>query len=299
MRRAHITVVLGLVVITVVAVSGYAFPLQGKEGITPRRSTTDLAQLNIFDDPAIDRRVADLQRRIDGGKRSGQLTLQEANNLQSTLDRVKEKIAKYRADGFVTPSERNQVNEMLAVMEERIRSEKNDDEVIQKGGIGKRLAEVQRRIDNGVRSGRLTKDEANRLEAVLNRIKDKEAAFRADNVLTDEERFRLTQMIDALEERIRFERNDTDTVHREAFEKRLGELKRKIEVGMRVGQVTLDEACGLNGILLRIKERDRQFRSDGVLTREERIRLNQMLAFLEDRIYEERWDADVNHPVFR
>jgi hypothetical protein len=68
---------------------------------------------------------------------------------------------------------------------------------------------------------------------------------------------------------------------------------------MRVGQLTLDEACRLNSMLIRIREKDAQFRSDGVLTREERMRLNRMLAHLEERIYEERWDADIDNPLFR
>jgi hypothetical protein len=109
----------------------------------------------------------------------------------------------------------------------------------------------------------------------------------------------LHQMLNSLDERIRYERNDSDVVHREAFERRISELKRRIEAGMKGGQLTLDEACSLAAMLRRIREKDAQFRSDGLLTREERIRLNQMLTYLEDRIYEERWDADVNHPIFR
>jgi hypothetical protein len=68
---------------------------------------------------------------------------------------------------------------------------------------------------------------------------------------------------------------------------------------MRVGQLTLDEACRLQGMLNRIRERDAQFRADGILTREERMRLNQMLLHLEERIYDEKWDADTNNPLFR
>jgi hypothetical protein len=76
-------------------------------------------------------------------------------------------------------------------------------------------------------------------------------------------------------------------------------MKRRIEAGMRAGQLTLDEACRLQAIFNRIKERDAQFRSDGVLTREERLRLNKMLVHLEERIHEERWDADIDNPLFR
>lgn len=264
-----------------------------------RQDGTQLVQLNIFDDPSVDRRIAEAQRKIDVGKRRGQLTPDEYNRLQAILDRIKERIAKYRADGFVTPSERTRLNEMLTSLEEKIREERTDDDVARRDAIEKRIGDMQRRIDAGVREGQLTREEYNRLQMFLNRIKDRDTRFRADGVLTDDERFSLNQMLNALDERIRFERNDTDTVHREAFDRRLGEMKRKIEVGMRAGQLTLDEACRLSGMLMRIRERESRFRSDGVLTREERVRLNEMLVYLEEQIYEERWDADVNHPLFR
>jgi chromosome segregation ATPase len=281
------------------SISGFAFTGFQKEQAIPQRGAIELTQLNIFHDPAVDRRITELQRKIDAGKQAGQLTPAEIYKLQANLDRIKEKVAKYRADGFVTPSERNQLNEMLSTMEERIRTERGDEDVVQGGVIKKRISELQRKIDDGSKAGQLTRDEAYRLQAALNRIKEKDANLMADNVLTDDERFRITQMLNSLEERIRYEKNDSDIVHREAFERRITELKRKIEAGMKSGQLTLDEACRLNSMLIRIKDRDGLFRSDGILTREERMRLNQMLTHLEERIYEERWDADVNHPLFR
>jgi len=280
-------------------VSVFAFSGPQTELSVPRQVRTELAQLNILDDPTVDKRVAELQRRIDAGKRSGQLTADETYRLQTALNRIKEKIARYRADGFMTGSERTQLNEMLTTMEERIREERSDDEAARKDALEKRVAELQKRIDAGVKAGQLTRDEASRLQTALNRIKEKDVQYRSDGYLANEERISLNQMLNMMEERIRYERNDSDVVHREAFEKRIAEMKRKIEAGMRAGQLTLDEACRLQSMLNRVRERDAQFRSDGILTREERIRLNQMLTMLEERIYEEKWDADVNHPLFR
>lgn len=299
MKKACNLVFLVSVILLMSSISSFGFPDAQKKQGTPKKAYIEVAQLNIFDDPNVDNRLAELQRRIDAGRRAGQLTTDEANKLQANLDRIKEKIAKYRADGFLTPTERSQINEMFTNMEGKIRAERTDQDVAQRDAFGRRIAEAQRRIDDGARSGQLTREEANRLHAALNRVRERDASFRADNVMTDDEKFRLTQMLNALDERIRFERNDSDVVHREAFGKRISEMKRKIEAGMRVGQLNLDEACRLNSMLLRIKERDERFRSDGVLTREERVRLNQMLIHLEERIYEERWDADVNHPLFR
>jgi hypothetical protein len=266
---------------------------------SPQRAKTELAQLNFFDDPTIDKRITELQRRIDAGKRSGQLTPDEASRLQTSLDGFKARIAKYRNDGFMSKDERAKANEMLTVLEERVRAERTDDDVAQRDAVGRRVADLQGRIDAGLRVGQLTRDEASQLQAALNRIKERDARYRADGSLTNEERIALNQMLNTLEERIRYEKNDTDVVHREAFERRISEMKRRIEAGLRAGQLTLDEACSLQAIFSRIKERDAQFRSDGVLTREERMRLNRMLAHLEERIHEERWDADIDNPLFR
>jgi hypothetical protein len=92
-----------ITVITLIGgTSAIAFKGQQTEQNLPQRAKNELAQLNIFDDPSFDKRVAEAQRRIDAGKRSGKLTLDEANRLQAILDRIKEKAAKYRSDGFVT-----------------------------------------------------------------------------------------------------------------------------------------------------------------------------------------------------
>lgn len=286
-------------IILIWTVSDYAFTGLQKDQISTERGKIELAQLRILDDPTIDNRIAEAQRRIDVGKQRRQLTPDEADRLQANLNAVKERVARYRRDGFLVGDERTKINEMLTTLEERIRAERTDEQTAGRDVFDRRIDELQRRIDAGVRAGQLTRDEARHLQAVINRIKGRETRYQADGLLTNDERIAVNQMLNSLEERIRYERNDTDVVHGEAFERRILEMKRKIEAGMRTGQLTLDEACRLNSILIRIKDRDVQFRSDGILNREERFRLNQMLIHLEERIYEERWDADINNPIFR
>lgn len=276
-----------------------AFAVTQKEQISTQRGIIELAQLRILDDPTIDNRITEAQRRIDVGKQRGQLTPDEADRLQTYLNAIKERVARYRRDGILVGDERTKINEMLTTLEERIRVERADEQTAGKDVFDRRIDELQRRIDAGMRAGQLTREEARHLQAAMNRIKEKETRYRADGLLTNDERYALTQILNSMDERIRYERNDSDVVHKEAFERRILEMKRRIEAGMRAGQLTLDEACRLNSILIRIKDRDIQFRSDGILTKEERTRLNQMLIHLEERIYEERWDADINNPLFR
>lgn len=299
MKRTTFVIFCIICIMIVWSIPNNAFTAPQKGEILTERDKIQLAQLRILDDPTIDNRIAEAQRRIDVGKQRGQLTPDEANRLQANLNAIKERVTRYRRDGLLSGNERAKIHEMLTNLEERIHSERTDDETAKRDFFERRIDELQRRIDTGVRQGQLTRDEARQLQAAMNRIKEREMRYRADGQLTNDERFVLNQMLNSLGERIRYERNDTEVVHREAFEKRISEMKRRIEAGMRTGQLTLDETCNLNSILMRIKDRDVQFRSDGILTREERIRLNQMLSYFEERIYEERWDTDINNPIFR
>jgi hypothetical protein len=299
MKKIGAIVFFTTIIILMCTFSNYAFTGPQRDQSSTRQAKTEVAQLRILDDPKIDNRIADLQRKIDIWYQRGQLTPDEVNRLQTQLNGVKERVAKYRRDGFLTGDERTKIDQMLTIMEERVREERSDDETVRRDAFNRRADELQKRIDAGVRAGQLTQDEAQHLQAALSRIKARDTRYRADGLLTNEEKTVLNQMLSSLDERIRYERNDTDVVHREAFERRISEMKRRIETGMRAGQLNLDETCRLNAILIRVKDRDAQYRSDGVLTRGERIRLNEMLAHLEERIYDERWDADINNPIFR
>ncbi|GAB4406720.1 MAG: hypothetical protein OHK0032_01830 [Thermodesulfovibrionales bacterium] len=62
--------------------------------------------------------------------------------------------------------------------------------------IQDRIAEQQRRIDNGITTGALTRHEADVLQDNLNWIKAEEARLKADGRLTKRERARLHRELD-------------------------------------------------------------------------------------------------------
>jgi len=63
-------------------------------------------------------------------------------------------------------------------------------------GIQDRIAEQQRRIDQGIATGELTRHEADILQDNLNWIKAEEARLKADGRLTPGERARLHRALD-------------------------------------------------------------------------------------------------------
>jgi polyhydroxyalkanoate synthesis regulator phasin len=63
-------------------------------------------------------------------------------------------------------------------------------------GIRERIEEQQKRIDQGIASGQLTRREADIVQDNLNRIRAAEARMKADGTLAPRERARLEHMLD-------------------------------------------------------------------------------------------------------
>ena len=80
--------------------------------------------------------------------------------------------------------------------------------------IDERQANQQRRIDEGVKSGQLTKKEAERLQEDQRRIQKMEDQARADGKITAEERRRIERAQDRESERIRRETHDRQTARK-------------------------------------------------------------------------------------
>lgn len=77
--------------------------------------------------------------------------------------------------------------------------------------IQERVDMAQRRIEHGIRSGALTREEAHRLRGELNRVRDEEARARADGHLDRRERERLNRELSRLERHISRLKNDDST----------------------------------------------------------------------------------------
>jgi hypothetical protein len=164
---------------------------------------------------AINARQANLDRRIDQGVRNGALTRQEAINLRAEFSRIAVLEATYRrSGGGLDARERADLDRRFDALSARVRIERNDRD--NRGGgawqnINQRQAQLDRRIDQGVRNGTLSRREAVRLRAEFRQIAVLEAQYRrSGRGLDNRERADLDRRFDRLSMQIRMERRDRD-----------------------------------------------------------------------------------------
>jgi len=79
--------------------------------------------------PGLDKREANMQKRIEQGENSGQLTKKEAARLEKREARLEKAEARAKADGTVTPQERKRLNKKADKLSEDIYREKHDKQV--------------------------------------------------------------------------------------------------------------------------------------------------------------------------
>lgn len=170
---------------------------------------------------SINQRQANLDARIDAGVRSGDLTRREATELRGAFNDVARLEARYRVDGL-SAWEREDLDRRFDALSNRIRYDRHDEQSRNDrddrwgdwrnadGGwmnINQRQARLDRRIDQGVRSGKITRSEAYRLRSEFQAIIRLENRYRA-NGLSAWERSDLDRRFDTLAARIRWERQD-------------------------------------------------------------------------------------------
>lgn len=161
-----------------------------------------------------------LERRIEAGIRSGDLTRVEARTLRADFNTLARLEARYRVNGL-SNWERADLDRRFDMLSARIRMERADtqsrdwfggrgwtDNRGQWVSIERRKMQLDRRIDRGLRSGQLTNAEAARLRDEFDEIARMEYRFRRDGRLSVSERAALDREFDQLAAQIRWERND-------------------------------------------------------------------------------------------
>ena len=142
-------------------------------------------------------RIENQQKRINQGIKSGELTRKEAAMLQDNLDWIKNKYTRMKSDNVLTKDEQKRLDSMFDQNGEMIRNKKhNPAKRLYDADIEKRIDNQRKRIDQGIASRELTRNEANIVKDNLNEIGKRYSRMRKDDVLTMKEIEKLDRMLD-------------------------------------------------------------------------------------------------------
>lgn len=161
--------------------------------------------------PMIERQAV-LNDRIDAGLATGEITGAEARMLRDDMASLVALEGRYRYGGL-TSRERLDLDRRFGLIDDQMRLA-----VRTAGGEGGYVAMEDRKLDldaqieQGVRSGQLTRAEADALRDEFNDIARVEASYRVDG-LSVEERADLNRRFDDLSAEIRVARTDSDRVY--------------------------------------------------------------------------------------
>jgi hypothetical protein len=145
----------------------------------------------------VEQRFKNQEKRINDGIKSGQLTQSEASALRDNLNYIKAEEARLKADGRLDKSEQQRLTKMLDQNSNMIENKKtNPVKVLKDSHLQGRFESQQEKIDRGVISGALTKDETKIVQDNLTKIKAEEARLKKEGKLTTEEKNRLEKMLD-------------------------------------------------------------------------------------------------------
>jgi polyhydroxyalkanoate synthesis regulator phasin len=167
-------------------------------------------------------------------------------------------------------------------------------------GVNRRQSNQQARIQQGVKSGELTRAETRRLQAEQRHIRREEARYKADGHLSAAERADLQRDLNKASRDIYHQKHDAQqrppvAVRDPGVNARQRNQQGLIAQGVRSGELTKEEAKGLAQEQRSIRQEERQYKADGVLTKDERKDLHQDLNAASRNIYNEKHDSDTRN----
>lgn len=156
--------------------------------------------------PAIDNAQQALNARIQQGMQQGRITPSEAQELYRRDREIETREQRYKSDGRATPQERQQVRNDVANLgaevERLIARPPMNAGNTSTPGIDNAENDIRQRIDEGVRTGRISQRDARQLMRQSRTIEQHEASYKSDGVVTQRERRQLRSELNDLRNRV-------------------------------------------------------------------------------------------------
>jgi len=172
-------------------------------------------------------RIDNQQRRIDQGMASGELTRREADVLIDNLNWIRDEYLRAKRDGRLSQAEIERLSEHLNQNNRMITDKKNNNirrvytpmpmpapapaphrDHEKPAGFEARIHQQQKRIDDGARTGELTRKEAEIVQENLDKIRTVYSRMKADGRLTEKEQDKLDKKLDRNDKMIHNKKNN-------------------------------------------------------------------------------------------
>jgi len=166
-------------------------------------------------DPRINTRQHAQRERIQQGVRSGELTGRETHRATENQRDIRQLERAYKSDGELTRNERRDLTKEQNQASRQLYRDKHDAQdrapaAVRDPLINQRQANQTGRVVQGVKSGELTRPEAQELREERRDIRDLERDYKSDRVLTPEERRDLNQQLNQNSREIFEEKHDAE-----------------------------------------------------------------------------------------
>ena len=164
-------------------------------------------------------------------------------------------------------------------------------------GVNARQHNQRDRIQQGVKSGELTRRETGRVVEEQRDVRQLERAYKSDGTLTGAERRDLHHEQNQASRDIYRQKHDGQdrppaAVRDPGVNQRQANQTGRIVQGVKSGELTHDEAQDLRTERRDIRDLEHTYTEDGTLTRDERQDLHQQLDQQGQEIYEEKHDEE-------
>jgi hypothetical protein len=172
-------------------------------------------------------------------------------------------------------------------------------------GVNQRQQNQHQRIKQGARSGELTRRETGALAREQRDVRQLERAYKSDGELTRAERVDLHQEQNQASRHIYNQKHDAQdrpvasvppAVRDPGVNQRQANQTGRIVNGVKTGELTQEEAQGLRDDRREIRQTEQEYKSDGSLTREERVDLHRDLNQQSQGIYEAKHNDVTREP---
>lgn len=267
---------------------------------------------------------ADIKGRITRNLANGRLTIEEARNLKEQYDRAWSERNNFKADGVISNEESNRLNQLVEDLKRSVSSNTRDTQAW--NGIDGQQAAQAKRIEDGIASGRITRNEYEQLKSESDRIASFEARARS-NGLQLGETITLATDLNNLNTRLNSSLNNNNTADNRPgwgngpgwgrpgdrpdrpgdrpgwgqsdsreFDMRQAQVMRRIDETSQAGRITLAEAEDLRADYRRLEQLESSYRADGNLSSNELVVLQRGLDSITNEL-KDRANTTVNVAV--